>query len=104
MVVALWRGCNRCWACISVQTLRCGTSCILRYRLVAHLLRDGALRFALGERCHRRARGTGRDRRLALFVATAKADVRQPLQERQPGLLRMLVLGVAAGLPDFGLL
>ena len=52
---------------------------------------------------HRRPGGAGRDRRLGLFVAAAEADIGEPLQQRQLGLLRMLFLGLAAGLPDFGL-
>ena len=53
MVVALWRRCNRRRASVGVQTLRRGTSCILRYRLtVCHLLRDSALRLALGRGYH----------------------------------------------------
>ena len=61
-------------------------------------------RLALGQRRHHRGTGgAGRDRRLGLLVAAAEADIGQPLQQRQPGLLRMLVLGVAAGLADLGL-
>ena len=105
MVVALWRRGNRCRAAMDVQTLRRRAFCVLRYRLLIrrHLLGDGTLRLALGQRRHRRTGGAGRDRRFGLFVAAAEADIGEPLQQRQPGLLRMLFLGLAAGLPDFGL-
>src|SRR5437867_3552746 len=107
MVVALWRLGNRCRAAMDVQTLRRRTLCVLRYRiLIRHLLGDGTLRLAIGQRRqrrHRRPGGAGRDRGLGLFVATAEADIGEPLQQRQLGLLRMLFLWLAAGLPDFGL-
>src|SRR5689334_15893046 len=104
MVVALWRRGNRCWAAMDVQTLRRRTTGILRYRLIPrHLLGDAALRLALRQRGHRRTGGTGRDRRLGLFVAAAEADIGKTLEQRQPGLLRGLFLGLAAGLADFGL-
>ncbi len=93
MVIALWRRCNRRGAAMDVQTLRRGTSCILGYRLITHLLGNGSLRFALGERRqrrHRRTGGAGRDRRLGLFVAAAEADIGQALQQRQL-LVRMVV-------------
>src|SRR5439155_17817221 len=91
-----------------VQTLRCRAFCVLRYWLVIrhHLLGDGTLRLAIGQRRqrrHRRPGGAGRDRRLALLVAAAQADIGEALQQRELGLLRVLFLGVAAGLPDFGL-
>src|SRR5256885_8627343 len=105
MVVALWRRGNRCRAAMDVQTLRCRAFCVLRYRLVirGHLLGDGTLPLAVGQRRHRRPGGPGPDRRLALFVAAAQADIGEALQQRELGLLRVLFLGVAAGLPDFGL-
>src|SRR5438445_7732999 len=108
MVVALWRRGNRCRAAMDVQTLRRRAFCVLRYRLVIrrHLLGDGTLRLAIRQRRqrrHRRTGGAGRDRRLGLFVAAAEADIGEPLQERELGLLRVLFLGLAAGLPDFGL-
>src|SRR5437764_14960254 len=104
MVVALWRLGNRCRAAMGIQTLRRRTPSILGYRLIAcHLLSNRTLRLALGQWGHRRTGGAGRDRRLGLFVAASEADIGQPLQQRQPGLLRMLLLDLAAGLPDFGL-
>ena len=94
MVVALWRRGNRCRAAMGVQTLRRRTPGILRHRLV--------IRHLLGDRCaaacvpaaaaHRRTGGAGRDRRLGLFVAAAEADIGQTLQQRQPGLLRMVLV------------
>ena len=57
MVVALWRRGNRCRAAMDVQTLRRRALCVLRYRiLIRHLLGDGTLRLAIGQRrqwCHR---------------------------------------------------
>src|SRR5437879_2278442 len=105
MVVALWRRANRRRAAMDVQTLRRRAFCVLRYRvrIRCHLLSDSTLRSAIVQRRHRRPGGTGRDRRLALFVAATEADIGEPLQQRQLGLLLMLFLGVAAGLPDFGL-
>ena len=104
MVVTLWRRCNRCGAAVLVQALRRGTAGILRYRLMCrHLLRDGALRLALRQRRHhghRRTRGTACHRRLGLFVATAKADIGQALQQGHAALLRVLLLRLAAGLAD----
>ena len=105
MVVALWRRGNRCRAAMDVQTLRRRTSCILRYRLIRHLLGHRPLRLAFGQRRqrrHRRSRGARLDRRLGLFVAAAEADIGQPLQQRQPGLLRVLLLSFSARLPDNG--
>ncbi len=101
MVVALWRRRHRCRASMRVQTLGRRTTRILRYRLVRCDLfgAPGLLR----HRRHGRAGAAGRDRRLAVFVAAAKADIGKPLQQRQPALLRMVVLDLAAGLPDFGL-
>src|SRR5437764_1185409 len=108
MVVALWRRRNRGRAAMGVQTLWRRALCVLRYRLMIrrHLLGDGTLRLAIGQRRqrrHGRTGGAGRDRRLGLFVAAAEADIGEPLQQRQLGLLRVLLLGLAAGLPDFGL-
>src|ERR1700738_3199080 len=106
MVVALWRSSNRCRAAMNVQTLGSRTPGILRYRFGRHLLSDRTLGLAFGERRqrrHRRTRGTGRDRRLGLFVAAAEADIGEALQQREPGFLRVLFLSLAAGLPDLGL-
>src|SRR4051812_30569351 len=104
MIVALWRRCNRGRTAMGVQSLWRRPAGILRYRLAGRdLLRDAALRLALRQRRHRRHRRTGsprRDRRLGFFVATAEADIGKALQQRHPGLLRMLVLDFAASLPD----
>src|SRR6202166_5424808 len=104
MIVALWRGSNRCRAAVSVQSLWRRPAGILRYRLMGRdLLRDRALRLPFRQRRHRRhrrTRGAGRDRRLGLLVAAAEADIGEALQERHPGLLRMLLLRITASLPD----
>ena len=101
MVVALWCRCNRRLTTMDVQSLRRLPWGILGYRRPhRHLLGDRPLGLALRQRWHgrhRRARRACCDRRLAFFVATAKTDMGQTLQQRHPGLLRMLVLDFAAG-------
>ena len=102
MVVTLWRRRNRCRASMSVQTLGSRTSRILGYRLTRLVLVGACAPGLLRQRRHRRARAACRNRRLALFVAAAKADIGKPLQQRHPALLRMVFLDIAAGLPDLG--
>src|SRR5689334_23083164 len=109
MIVTLWRWRNRRGAPMGIQALRLWTTRIFRYRLIGrNLLGNAALRLAFRQRRHGRHRGhrrTGgapRDRRLALFVAAAEADIGEPLQQRQPAL-RMLLLGLAASLANLGL-
>src|SRR3954451_5414530 len=104
MVVSLWRRRNRCGAAMGVETLRRRPAGILRHRFAGcDLLRDGPLRLALRQRRQCRAGGSGRDRRFALLVATAESDIGEALEQRQPGLLRRLVLDLTAGLANLGL-
>src|SRR5690349_22634282 len=104
MVVTLWRWCNRCGAAVLVETLRGRPASILRYRLIpGDLLLDRTLGggLAFGQRRHRGHGGTRRagcDRRLVLLVAAAEPDIGQPLQQRQAGLLRVLLLRFTPGL------
>src|SRR5690348_10157420 len=101
MIVALWCGRNRRWTAVAVQALRRRPAGVFRDRLVVRdLFRHAALGgLALRQRRHRRTGRAGRDRRLALLVAAAEADIGKPLQERQAGLLRMFLFGrLAAGL------
>src|SRR3569623_3407591 len=84
---------RRSWTAVLVETLRRGTATVLRHRL-AHVRRIRALRLALGKRRHGRhgrTRGTGGDRRFAVLVAAAEADIGETLQQRGPGLVRMLL-------------
>src|SRR6201999_842275 len=85
MVVALWRCSNRRRTAMGVQSLRRWTARILRYGLVGRdLFGHGALgRLAFGQRRHRRTRRPSGDRRLALLVAAAEADIGEALQQRQ---------------------
>src|SRR5689334_14505767 len=101
MIVALWRWCNSCRAAMDVQTLRGRTTSVLRYRLIRRdLLGDGALSLPLRQWRHGRTCGPRRDRRLGLLVAAAKPDIGKSLQQRQARLLRMILLGLAAGVAD----
>jgi len=105
MIVALWRRRNRRRAAMDVQTLRRRPTRILGDRMVVsrHLLGNAPLRLSFRQRRHCRSSGPRRNRRL-VFVAAAKADMGQPLQQRHPALLRMVVgLGVASCLTNLGL-
>jgi ribosomal protein L35 len=83
MIVALWRRRNRCRAAMEIKALRRGTTGIFRNRVVRrHLLGNGALRPALGERrhlFHGRSGGSRRDRRLGLLVTPSEANIGQTL-------------------------
>src|SRR3954451_13799458 len=104
MVVSLWRRGNRRRTAVHVQALRRGTTGILGHRLGGRdLLRHGLLGAAIGQRRHRGTGGAGRDRRLALLVTTAAGATGEALQQRQTGLLRVLLLELAAGLTKLGL-
>src|SRR6478752_351616 len=99
MVISLWRRGNRRGTAVHVQALRRGTTGILGHRLGrSDLLRHGLLGAAIGQWRHRGTGGAGRDRRLGLLVTTAEADIGEALEQRQPGLLRGLLLDLAAGL------
>ena len=87
---------------MTVQTLRRRTPSIFRYRLVGSQL-VVALGLALRERRHRGAGGAGGDRRLALLIAAAEADVGKALQQGKAALVWMLFLRLTAGLANFGL-
>src|SRR5689334_8424546 len=96
---------NRSRTAMRIKALRSRTARILRYRSArtTELGRNRTLRLALGERRHRRhgrTRGTGRNRRLAVFVTATEADIGEALQQRSALLRRMLVGGFTAGLPD----
>src|SRR5579872_5097207 len=100
MIIALWCLGHRCRTAVDVQTLRRLPRSVFRYRSAAcHLLGDRALRLALRQRRHGRHRwtrgGPAGNRRLAFLVAAAKADIGQTLQQRQLGLLRMIVFQFA---------
>src|SRR5437764_15396890 len=105
MVITLWRRRNRCWAAMSIQTLGRRTASILRYRLVRRdLLGAGApglLPFR--QRRHGRAGGACRNRRFALLVTAAEADIGTPLPQRHPALRWIVFLLLTARLADFGL-
>src|SRR4051794_16569275 len=105
MIVAVWLRGNRCWPAVSIEALRCRPTRVFRYRLTCgNLLAYRALRLPLWQRrhwSHCRPRGTRGDRRLGSFIAATESDIGEPLQQRHPGLLRMLLLGLAPGLPDF---
>src|SRR5690242_13223041 len=104
MVVTLWRRRNRRRTAMHVQALRRGTAGILRYRLArCDLLRHGLLRPALRQRRHCGTGGAGCDRRLALFVTTAEADIGEALEQRQAALRRRLLLDLTASLAKLGL-
>ena len=99
MIVALWRGRNRCRTAMVIETMRRGTPRVLRHRLMrGHLLGDAALRLALLQRRHlfhgRAGRACG-DRRLGLLVTPTEADIGETLQQRQPDLLRLILIDLA---------
>ena len=107
MVVSLWRRGNRCRAAMGVQTLRRGTPRILGYRLVGcHLLGDGALRLALGQRRQRAIAGP--EARAAIGGSVSSSRRPRPTLARRCSSDSRVFCGcsssaLAAGLPDFRL-
>src|ERR1700761_4791833 len=98
MIVALWCLGDRCRAAVNIKPLRGLPRRILRYRRpTRHLLGDGLLRTAIR---HRRTGGGARRDRFVIFLVTTAEPTGQPLQQRQLALVRMLLLGLAAGLAD----
>src|SRR5437016_849836 len=101
MIVALWRRRHRRRAAMAIQALGSRTAGIFRYRLIGcDLLGYGALRLAIGQRRHRRTGRAAGHRRLGLFVATTEADMGEALQQGHATLLRVLLLGLTAGLAN----
>src|SRR5436190_18168836 len=103
MVVALWRRRNRCLAAMDVEPLRRRPLLgVFRHRFGGgDLLGQATAGFAFRQRRHGRAGGAGRDLRLALLVAAAETDIGEPMQQRRPALLRMVLL--VMGPADLGL-
>ncbi len=98
MVVALWRRRNRCRTAMSVQTLRSRAASHIRIPALVRrdLLGDAAGRLALGQRRHREA-SPEPEARAAIGGSVSSSrrprpTLAEPLQQRQPGLLRMLLL------------
>src|SRR6516165_11025299 len=89
---------------MAIQTLRRRPPSIFRYRLAGRqLVGDRTLGLALRQGWHRRSGGAGGDRRLAILIAAAEADVGEALQQGEAALVWVLLLRLTAGLANFGL-